>query len=84
VASANSWGIRPSQHGFTKGRSCLPNQHCGLPIRGPVRKIGRDPLAAVQVSVCTTHCCVRFEQVDDLLSLVAELQEEVGRLRIIK
>ena len=25
VASANSWGIRPSQHGFTKGRTCLTN-----------------------------------------------------------
>ena len=25
MASANSWGIRPSQHGFTKGRSCLTN-----------------------------------------------------------
>ena len=25
VASVNSWGIRPSQHGFTKGRTCLTN-----------------------------------------------------------
>jgi len=52
--------------------------------------------AAVQVSGCreclslalvpedsSDNCCVRCEQVNDLLSLVAELKEEVERLRSI-
>jgi len=48
--------------------------------------------AGVQVSGCKEclsldsrdNCCVRCEQVNDLLSLAAELKEEVERLRSIR
>ena len=38
-------------------------------------------LAAGSARAC---CCVRCEQVDELLSLVVELREEVERLRTIR
>lgn len=43
---------------------------------------GSEPAAALNSGRDTTH--TRCEQVDDLLSLVAELKEEVEKLRSIK
>jgi len=80
-------------HGLHRSTS-LPRKDCGDPA---TQTEARPKHAAVQVSGCReclslllpgegsgNSTCVRCEQVEDLLSMVAELKEEVERLRTIR
>jgi len=74
----------------TRGKA-VARRSVGTQIEAPRKNVG------VQVSGCREclslalvpedsrdNCCVRCEQVNDLLGLVAELKEEVERLRSIR
>ena len=74
----------------TRGKAVLRRS-----VRTQMEALHKD--TAVQVSGCREclslalvpedsrdNCCVRCDQVNDILSLVAELKEEVERLRSIQ
>jgi len=74
----------------TRGKA-LARRGVGIQTEAPRKNAGvqvsgcRECLSLALVPVNSRdNCCVRCEQVNDLLSLLAELKEEVERLRSIR
>lgn len=77
-------------HGLHQATS-VPLKDCGDPDGGPAQECGCSALRLQGVPEPAdageggrNSTCVRGEQVEDLLSMVAELKEEVQRLRTIR